>query len=236
MLILPQNSAVIADFDARLKAIRARIAAAAVAGGRSEQSVTLVAVSKGHGADAVRAAANLGVGHFGESYLQEALPKIEALHGTKLTWHFIGRLQANKTRAIAQHFDWVHGIDRMQIARRLAEQRPHYAPRLNVCLQINIAADGSKAGISAAEAPQLAQAVAGLPQLRLRGLMCMLPGNQDGPAQRRCFGALRALLRQLDDSATLDTLSMGMSDDFEAAILEGATMVRIGTAIFGPRT
>ncbi len=236
MLILPQNSPSIAALDARLQAIRARIAAAGQASGRSERSVTLVAVSKGHEAEAVRAAAGFGVEHFGESYLQEALPKIEALRGGKLTWHFIGRLQANKTRPIAEHFDWVHGVDRAQIARRLSEQRPHYAPPLNICLQINIAGDDNKAGIAAAETPALVQAVAGLPRLRLRGLMCMLPEGLDGPTRRRHFGALRTLLRQLDSSgAGMDTLSMGMSGDFEDAILEGATMVRIGTAIFGLR-
>lgn len=236
MLILPQNSPVDAAIGTRLQEVRAQIAAAAAASGRSERSITLVAVSKGHELPALRAAASHGLEHFGESYLQEALPKIEALRGSELTWHFIGRLQANKTRAIATHFDWVHGLDRLAIARRLADQRPHYAPPLNVCVQVNIAGDDSKAGVSPDQAPELAHAVAELPRLRLRGLMCMLPGGQDRPTSRRCFDALRTLMHRLDGRAALDTLSMGMSGDFADAILEGATMVRIGTAIFGPRT
>lgn len=236
MLILPQNSPAIAGLNQRLQNIRARMAAAARTSGRSEQSVTLVAVSKGHAAGVVRAAAGLGAEHFGESYLQEALPKIEALRGSELTWHFIGRLQANKTRPIAQHFDWVHGVDRAQIAQRLSEQRPHYAPPLNICLQVNIAGDDNKAGIAAVDVPALVQSVSGLPRLRLRGLMCMLPEGLDSAMRRQHFSALRTLLRQLDSSDTpLDTLSMGMSGDFEDAILEGSTMVRIGTAIFGLR-
>ena len=208
----------------------------AAAAGRTAQSVTLVAVSKGHGAGAIRAAAELGVCDFGENYQQEALPKQAALEGAALTWHFLGRLQANKTRAVAERFGWVHGVDRLRIAERLSQQRPHHAAPLNVCLQVNIARDDSKAGVAAGEAAALAAAVAALPRLRLRGLMCMLPEDLDTAARRAAFGDLRRLLEQLrSDHAALDSLSMGMSADYVEAILEGATLVRIGTAIFGPR-
>jgi len=210
--------------------------AAAVAAGRTEQSVTLVGVSKGHGADAVRAMAQLGVEHFGESYVQEALPKMDALAGLELNWHFIGRLQANKTRGVAERFAWAHGVDRLRIAERLAAQRPHYASPLNVCLQVQLAADASRVGVSAAQLPALAAGVAALPALRLRGLMCMLPEGLDAAAQRAQFAAVHALLVQLNlGGAKLDTLSMGMSGDFEAAIAAGTTLVRIGTALFGSR-
>ena len=221
---------------ARLHQLRARIAAAAAAAGRTEQSVTVVAVSKGHGADAVRAMAQLGVEHFGESYVQEALPKMDALAGLELNWHFIGRLQANKTRGVAERFAWAHGVDRLRIAERLAAQRPHYASPLNVCLQVQLAADASRVGVSAAQLPALAAGVAALPALRLRGLMCMLPEGLDAAAQRAQFAAVHALLVQLNlGGAKLDTLSMGMSGDFEAAIAAGTTLVRIGTALFGSR-
>jgi pyridoxal phosphate enzyme (YggS family) len=236
MLTLPQNSPMVDSPAARLLGLRARIAAAAAAAGRSEQSVTVVAVSKGHGAAAVQAFARLGVEHFGESYLQEALPKMEALAGLELNWHFIGRLQANKTRGVAERFAWAHGVDRLRIAERLAAQRPHYAPPLNVCLQVRLAADADRGGVSAAQLPALAAAVAALPQLRLRGLMCMLPEGLGDAAQRAQFGAVQALLLDLNrGGAKLDTLSMGMSGDFEAAIAAGATLVRIGTALFGSR-
>ncbi len=221
---------------ARLHQLRVRIAAAAAAAGRTEQSVTVVAVSKGHGAEAVRAMAQLGVEHFGESYVQEALPKMEALAGLELNWHFIGRLQANKTRGVAERFAWAHGVDRLRIAERLAAQRPHYAPPLNVCLQVQPAADANRGGVSAAQLPALAAAVAALPALRVRGLMCMLPEGLDASAQRAQFAAVHALFAQLNlGGAKLDTLSMGMSGDFEAAIAAGTTLVRIGTALFGSR-
>jgi hypothetical protein len=239
MLTPPQNSTADpadAAVAGRLRAVRARITAAALAAGRSEESVTLVAVSKGHPMTAIGAAAALGVEHFGENYLQEALPKLAALRGTELCWHFLGRLQANKTRAVAEHFDWVHGLDRLRIAERLSSQRPHHAAPLNVCLQVNIAADDAKAGVAPHEVATLAAAIAGLPRLRLRGLMCMLPEDLDSPARLAAYGRLRELLLQLRHAHDwLDTLSMGMSADFEDAIRAGATLVRIGTAIFGPR-
>jgi pyridoxal phosphate enzyme (YggS family) len=195
-----------------------------------------VAVSKGHTLDAIRAAAALGVEHFAENYMQEALPKIEALAGLALTWHFIGRLQANKTRHVAERFDWVHGLDRLQIAARLSAQRQAYSRPLNVCVQINLAGEAAKAGVSPSCGAELVQAVGALPRLRLRGLMCMLPEGQSKAARHVGFAALRTLLERLNQQGTaLDSLSMGMSDDFEEAIMEGATLVRIGTAIFGPR-
>jgi pyridoxal phosphate enzyme (YggS family) len=213
--------------------IRARIAAAERAAGRSEGSVTLLAVTKGQPADVLRASRACGLTSFGESYLQEALPKMEALRDVDLTWHFIGHLQANKTRPVAQSFAWVHGVDRLKIAARLSEQRPYHAPPLNVCLEVNLAGEPGKGGVSPAQAPALAAAVAQLPRLCLRGLMCLPPQEGD---PRRWFRALAALRAELAVSLPgLDTLSMGMSGDFEAAILEGSTMVRIGTALFGPR-
>ncbi len=236
MLIGPQNSPLAEQPAARLRALRARISAAARAAGRNEDCVTLLAVSKGHGAEAVRALAQLGVEHFGESYLQEAVPKLAALSGMELCWHFIGRLQANKTRAIAERFAWVHGVDRLRLAERLAAQRPQLAAPLNVCLQVKLAADATKGGASAAEAPALAEAIAALPRLRLRGLMCMLPEGLSAAQQLERFGAVRALYDQLNRSgAALDTLSMGMSSDFAPAIAAGSTLVRIGTALFGSR-
>lgn len=212
------------------------MAAAARAGHRTEDCVTLIAVSKGCEAGVVRAAAGLGLVHLGESYLQEALPKIGQLAGLGLTWHFIGRIQANKTRAIAEHFEWVHAIDRLRIAERLSAQRPHYAAPLQACLQVNIDHDGSKGGVAAGDAGALALAVQALPRLHLRGLMCILPGGRTAQANRRSFAALRSLLQRLNaQGLALDTLSMGMSGDFREAIIEGATQVRIGTALFGAR-
>ena len=184
----------------------------------------------------MRAAAALGVRDFGESYLQEALEKMAALREVELTWHFVGRLQANKTRPIAESFAWVHGVDRLKIAERLAAQRPYYAPPLNLCLQVNVAGETAKAGVAPADLPALAAAVAALPRVRLRGLMCIPPEEADAARQRAWFARLRQLLQSLNNSgARLDTLSMGMSADFEAAILEGATIVRVGSALFGPR-
>ncbi|HVN98997.1 MAG TPA: YggS family pyridoxal phosphate-dependent enzyme [Steroidobacteraceae bacterium] len=224
------------DFGARLRAVRARIGQAARAAGRTEDSVTLLAVSKGHGATEVRALAQLGVEHFGESYVQEACPKLDALAGLELCWHFIGRLQANKTREVAERFAWVHGVDRLRIAQRLAAQRPPLAPPLNVCIQVKLAPDDTKGGAGAAEARALAAALGALPRLRLRGLMCMLPEGLDAAAQRVRFAEVQALYAQLRrEGVALDTLSMGMSGDFEAAIAAGSTLVRIGTALFGPR-
>jgi pyridoxal phosphate enzyme (YggS family) len=184
----------------------------------------------------VAAAAREGVRDFGENYVQEALAKIRELRTSSLTWHFIGHVQANKTRPVAEEFAWVHGVDRLRIAERLSAQRPYHAPPLNVCVQVNVAAEATKGGVSPADAPALLEAVARLPRLTLRGLMCMLPEGADRDAQRRSFAALRQLLESANATgARLDTLSMGMSSDFEAAICEGATIVRIGSAIFGPR-
>jgi len=212
------------------------MAAAAARAGRSAQSVTLLAATKAQPPEVVRAAADCGLGHFGESYLQEALPKLDALRDRALTWHFIGQIQANKTRPIAERFAWVHAVDRLRIAERLAAQRPHYAPPLNVCLQVHLGGEASKGGVEAAELPALARAVASLPRLTLRGLMCIPPEESAVPRQRAWFRQLRELCAALNSQGLgLDTLSMGMSGDFEAAIEEGATLVRVGTALFGPR-
>lgn len=219
-----------------IREVRERIAQAAAACGRSAQSVTLLAVSKAQPPEMITAAAAAGLGEFGESYLTEALEKIAALQDPRITWHFIGRVQANKTRDIAASFAWVHAIDRLKVAERLDAQRPPDRPPLNVCLQVNLAGEASKAGATVQELPQLAKAVALLPCLRLRGLMCLPPQEADPQRQRHWFAQLRGLKDQLNaGGAALDTLSMGMSDDFEAAISEGATIVRLGTVLFGPR-
>jgi hypothetical protein len=219
-----------------LAAVRARIAAAASSAGRSADSVTLLAVSKGQPVELIQAAAALGLTHIGESYLAEALDKMGALGELPLTWHFIGRLQANKTRHVAERFAWVHGLDRLKIAERLAAQRPFHAPALNVCIQVNLAGEESKGGVPAPEVADLATAVAALPRLALRGLMCIPPEETDPRRQREWFARLRALRDSLNAGGlSLDTLSMGMSGDLEPAIQEGATLVRVGTAIFGPR-
>jgi pyridoxal phosphate enzyme (YggS family) len=226
----PQNLAL------RLEEVRRRIEAAARAADRSAQSVTLLAVGKAQPVAALAAAAELGVTNFGESYLNEALAKIAALQERDLTWHYIGRIQANKTRPIAENFAWVHGVDRLKVAERLAEQRPFHAPPLNVCLQVNLARETTKGGVEPAEVPALAHAVAALPRLKLRGLMCLPPAEDDPARQRHWFALLHALYGELNRAgAGLDTLSMGMSDDFEAAIAEGSTLVRLGTVLFGPR-
>ena len=237
MLIAPHNLSVAALISGNLQRVRAEVARAADAAHRTVESITVIAVSKGHAAEQVRAAADCGVRDFAESYLQEASPKLESLRDLAAIWHFIGRVQANKTREIAERFDWVHGIDRIKIAERLSAQRPHYAPPLQVCLQVNIGAEIAKAGVEPAMTAQLAAAVSALPRLRLRGLMCMLPAELSHEDNRRLFGAMRTLLAQVNVSgAGLDTLSMGMSDDFGDAVLEGATLIRVGTAICGPRT
>jgi PLP dependent protein len=236
MLIGPQISSAEALIGANLQAVRAAIAAAAASVHRTDDCITLVAVSKGHGAARLRAAAACGVTDFGESYLQEALPKIDALRDLALTWHFIGRIQANKSALIAEHFDWVHGVDRLKIAERLSAQRPHYAPALQLCIQVNIAGESGKAGIEPAAAPELALAVQGLPRLKLRGLMCILPAGRSAQDNSHAFHALALLLQQINArGGALDALSMGMSADYREAIQQGATLIRIGTAIFGPR-
>lgn len=230
MLIGPQNLA------ANVRNVRAAIAAAAGECGRNVDSVTLLAVAKGHPAESVRAVAAVGVEHFGENYLQEALPKIASLAGLELTWHFIGRLQANKTRAVAEHFAWAHGVDRVKLAERLAAHRPYHAPPLNVCIQVNVAGESGKAGVAPTEVPALAAAIHALPRLALRGLMCLPPEETDPARQRHWFALLRGAFEALRAQGYhVDTLSMGMSGDFGAAIAEGATLVRIGTAVFGPR-
>ncbi len=239
MLIAPHNSPAAAKIFANLRQLELRIATCAVAAGRNVESVTVIAVSKGHDAAAIRAAAAAGSRHVGESYAQEAVPKMQELADLAVTWHFIGRVQANKTRAIAERFDWVHGVDRLRVAERLSAQRPHFAPPLQLCLQINVASEDLKAGVAPAEASALAQAVVTLPRLQLRGLMCILPANLPTADNRMHFAALHALRDKISSAlpgTPLDSLSMGMSADFCEAIMEGATMVRIGTAIFGPRT
>jgi pyridoxal phosphate enzyme (YggS family) len=223
---------------ANLQAVNARIAAAAQQAGRAAGDVTLLAVSKTFPAAAVRAAYEAGQRAFGENYVQEGVDKIALLDDLRgaLCWHFIGPLQSNKTRIVAEHFDWVHAIDRLRIAQRLSAQRPAGMAPLQVCLQVNISAEASKSGVTPDEVPALARAVAALPGLRLRGLMAIPEPVADVTAQRRPFAALRALLDALRaDGLAVDTLSMGMSADMEAAIAEGATLVRIGTAIFGAR-
>jgi len=226
----PQNLA------ERLRSVRERVARAAAAAGRSAHSVTLLAVGKAQPAELLAAAADSGLTHFGESYLQEALGKIAALQERPLTWHFVGRIQANKTRPIAEHFAWVHAVDRLKVAERLSAQRPPHTAPLNLCLQVNVAGELSKGGVAPAELPALAAAVARLPRLALRGLMCIPPEESEPTRQRAWFARLRALLEELNaEGLRLDTLSMGMSADFEAAILEGATIIRLGTALFGAR-
>lgn len=234
MLIGPQNSLSAEDLGARYREVRASIAAAAQLAHRNVDCVTLLAVSKGRSVGAIQELARLGVENFGENYLQEAEPKIAALAGMNLTWHFLGRLQANKTRVVAEHFAWAHGIDRLRIAERLAAQRPATAVALNVCVQVKLADVAGRSGVGAAEVAALASEVEALPRLRLRGLMCMLPEGLDAPRQRELFAGVRTLYDRLNrDGAQLDTLSMGMSSDFESAIAAGSTMVRIGTALFG---
>lgn len=195
-----------------------------------------MAVSKGQSAAAIDAAASAGAEHFGENFLQESLPKMEALAGRELTWHFIGKLQANKTRPVAEHFQWVHGVDRLKIAERLSAQRPSHAPLLNLCLQLNVGGEASKGGVPAAEIAPLARAVRELPRIQLRGLMCMPPAEPEVQRQRHWFREARQVFDYLNEHGLgLDTLSMGTSADHPAAIAEGATIVRVGTAIFGPR-
>ncbi|MFM7066388.1 MAG: YggS family pyridoxal phosphate-dependent enzyme [Gammaproteobacteria bacterium] len=215
---------------------QAAVTAATLAAGREPGAVTLVAVSKLQPATAVVTAHQAGLRHFGENYVKEGVAKVQALAHLPLVWHFIGALQANKTRAVAEHFDWVHTVDRFRLAERLAAQRPPNRPPLQVCLQVMLEPEPGKAGLAPPEVPELAIAIAALPGLQLRGLMCIPPPETDPVRQRRHFRALAALLRELQSCGLpLDTLSMGMSSDFAAAILEGATHVRLGTAIFGSR-
>ncbi|MDB5813383.1 MAG: YggS family pyridoxal phosphate-dependent enzyme [Rhodocyclales bacterium] len=226
---------------ANLQAVRTRIAAAERESGRTvanaTPAVTLLAVSKTWPPTAIRAAHAAGQRAFAESYVQEGIDKQSSLHDIALAWHFIGPVQSNKTRVVAEHFDWVHSIEREKIAQRLSEQRRVDLSPLQVCLQINVSGEASKSGVSPRDAQLLASAVTKLPRLRLRGLMCIPEPTDDVVLQRRRFAQLRELLATLngDLGLSMDTLSMGMSDDLEAAIAEGATIVRVGTAIFGAR-
>jgi pyridoxal phosphate enzyme (YggS family) len=223
-----------------LQAVETAIAAAAEAAGRPRAAVQLLAVSKTFPSGAVLEAVAAGQRAFGENYLQEALDKMAAVAaaapGAAIAWHFIGPIQSNKTRPIATSFDWVHTVDRLKIAQRLSEQRPPDMGPLNVCLQVNISGEASKSGVSEAELPELARQVAGLPNLRLRGLMAIPEPETDVGRQRAAFARLRQLADELNGNGlALDTLSMGMSGDWEAAVAEGATIVRIGSAVFGAR-
>jgi PLP dependent protein len=227
--------------QARLTLVEKRISAAARAAGRDPAEIALLAVSKTFGADVVLAATRAGLRAFGENYVQEGGDKIarvrEAAPDLALEWHFIGPIQSNKTRPLAEAFDWVQSVDRVRVAQRLAEQRPTTLPPLNILLQVNISGEETKSGVPAVDVPALASAVAALPRLRLRGLMAIPAPAKDLAEQRRPLAQLRELFEGLRARGlAVDTLSMGMSDDLEAAILEGATMVRIGTAIFGART
>ena len=230
MLIGPQNLA------SRLTEVRSRIRSAAQAAGRDPAGITLVAVSKTKPPALIREAAVQGVTDFGENYVQEAIDKMAELADLPLTWHFIGALQSNKTRPVAQHFAWVHGVDRLKIAQRLSEHRPFHAPPLNVCIQVELEPEANKAGVAPAQVAALAGQVAQLPRLRLRGLMCIPPPMTDAASQEAHFRRMTQLLADLNAAGhDLDTLSMGMSEDFEIAIRAGATMVRVGSAIFGAR-
>ena len=235
------------DLAVRIETVLARIREAEQRFQRPPGAVALVAVSKMQPTGAIVAAVAAGLHSFGENYLKEALEKIEALKKIEelrgytrgyntLDWHFIGPIQSNKTRGIAEHFDWVHSVDRLKIAQRLSVQRPAERPPLNVCLQVNISEEPSKSGVALADLPALAQAVALLPRIVLRGLMAVPAPCDEFTAQRKPFARLREAQQALTEMGlSLDTLSMGMTDDLEAAIAEGATLVRIGTAIFGPR-
>jgi len=221
-----------------IQQVRARIAKACEDARRPVQSVTLLCVSKTFGADAVREAHAAGERRFGENYVQEGVEKIAALADLRasIEWHLIGPLQSNKTRVVAEQFDWVHSVDRLKVAQRLSDQRPAHLAPLQLCLQVNISGEASKSGLAPGDVPAVAQAVAALPRLRLRGLMAIPEPAGDLAAQRVPHRALRELSEQLcAQGLALDTLSMGMSADLEAAILEGSTMVRVGSAIFGVR-
>ncbi|WP_348720750.1 YggS family pyridoxal phosphate-dependent enzyme [uncultured Alcanivorax sp.] len=224
------------DSKSPLVQVNAQINAFCEQSGRASDSVQLLAVSKTRTADEVARLADQGQRHFGENYLQEALDKIAALQGKELVWHFIGPIQSNKTRDIAAHFDWVHSVDRLKVARRLSDQRPSGLAPLNVCIQVNVDDEDSKSGIPLDAVPALAEQIAALPNLRLRGLMAIPRANSED-SSRGAFRQLAMTLSQLRNTMpSLDTLSMGMSADFGVAIEEGATIVRVGTALFGPRT
>jgi pyridoxal phosphate enzyme (YggS family) len=236
LLTIMSNS--VETLQARLRAVIERIATAARFAGRDPGSVSLVAVSKTFPADAVAAVHAAGQAAFGENYVQEAVEKIGSLGPQRgeMEWHFIGPIQSNKTRAIAEQFDWVQSVDRLKVAQRLSEQRPAELAALNVLLQVNISGEGSKGGVAPADVETLARAVGRLPRLKLRGLMAIPEPEDDAARQRVPLAAMRALFDRLRAAGVdIDTLSMGMSADLESAVLEGSTMVRIGTAIFGER-
>ena len=223
-----------------LQGLRERLASACAAAGRDVKAVTLLAVSKTFGPQAVAEALAAGQQAFGENYIQEGVEKVMALRAlhpqAALEWHCIGPVQSNKTRLVATHFDWVHSVDRLKIAQRLAEQRPPGWAPLQICLQVNVDGGANKSGVTPDELPGLAREVAALPGLRLRGLMCIPEPSEDVATQRLAFRRVRELLDQLKSQGlALDTLSMGMSDDLESAVAEGSTLVRVGRAIFGQR-
>jgi pyridoxal phosphate enzyme (YggS family) len=222
--------------SAKIAKILERVRLEAEKSHRDAGDIRVLAVSKTHPAAAIRAAHECGLHDFGESYLQEAMAKMPELADLAITWHFIGPIQSNKARAIAEHFSWVHSVDRVKVARRLSQYRPAHLPPLQICMQVNMSGEASKSGVSLDEMPRLADEVLALPRLQLRGLMTIPAPGTGSAAQRAAFARLRAALVQLQDRvAGLDTLSMGMSDDMEAAIAEGSTIVRIGTGIFGHR-
>ena len=220
-----------------LRKIRDLLAETAENAGRSRDSVRLLAVSKKQPVAAILEAASAGQRDFGENQVVEGIDKITEIADPELTWHFIGHLQTNKTRPVAEHFSWVHSVDRLKTARRLSEQRPDDLGDLNICIQVNVDEEASKSGASPDEVGDLAAAIAQLPRLRLRGLMCLPAIRDDFEGQRQPFRRLSELADELRDAGIpVDTLSMGMSDDFRAAVFEGSTIVRIGTAVFGPRS
>jgi pyridoxal phosphate enzyme (YggS family) len=222
--------------EERLHRVQRQIDQALAQSGRPADDAALLAVSKTRPASDILALYRAGQRRFGENSLQEALQKMALLDGYDIEWHFIGPIQSNKSRDIASHFSWVHSVERLKIARRLSEQRPDELPPLNICLQVNVSDEASKSGCGLDELPQLAAEVATLPRLRLRGLMAIPAPSDDPASQRRPFCTLREALERLQGNGlALDTLSMGMSADLDAAIAEGATLVRIGTALFGPR-
>jgi pyridoxal phosphate enzyme (YggS family) len=227
------------SIEKNITSVKQRIDQAVTQAGRDPKSLKLLAVSKTRPASDIEEAFIKGLSAFGENYLQEAIEKINSLATLGAEWHFIGPLQSNKTRQVAEHFDWVHSVDRIKIAKRLSEQRPNHLPPINICLQVNIDAEPSKSGVLPEDAIDLALIISDLPNIHLRGLMAIPKASSTLDAQRQPFRALRLLKeqvnQQLDNSQKLDTLSMGMSGDIEAAILEGSTILRVGTDIFGPR-
>ena len=227
------------SIEKNITSVKQRIDQAVTQAGRDPKSLKLLAVSKTRPASDIEEAFIKGLSAFGENYLQEAIEKIGSLATLDAEWHFIGPLQSNKTRQVAEHFDWVHSVDRIKIAKRLSAQRPDHLPPINICLQVNIDAEPSKSGVLPEDAIDLALIISDLPNIHLRGLMAIPKASSTLDAQRQPFRALRLLKeqvnQQLDNSQKLDTLSMGMSGDIEAAILEGSTILRVGTDIFGPR-